>query len=92
MIVLFLTPAVLTFCIMFLYPVSRTVIMSLFSVKNVTDPVSSWQFVGLQNFIDTISNVVLSAFHVKYPAYLAGGWCCNTLDQLAVCGNPDKWD
>ncbi len=57
MIVLFLTPAVLAFCLMFLYPVTRTVIMSLFAVKNVTDPVSSWQFVGLQNFIDIISNV-----------------------------------
>lgn len=57
MIVLFLTPAVLAFCLMFLYPVTRTVIMSLFAVKNVTDPVSSWQFVGLQNFIDVISNV-----------------------------------
>ncbi len=57
MIVLFLTPAVLAFGLMFLYPVTRTVIMSMFSVKNVTDPVSTWQFVGLQNFIDIISNV-----------------------------------
>jgi len=56
MIVLFLTPALLSFGIMFLYPVIRTVIMSFFSVKNLTDPVSSWQFVGIQNFADNFGN------------------------------------
>lgn len=56
MIVLFLTPALLAFGFMFLYPVIRTVIMSFFSVKNVTDPVSSWQFVGMKNFVDNLNN------------------------------------
>lgn len=83
MIVLFLTPAVLTFCIMFLYPVSRTVIMSLFSVKNVTDPVSSWQFVGLQNFVDTISNVTFQRSMLNIlRIWLVGGVVTLTLSLL----------
>ncbi len=56
MIVLFLTPALLAFGVMFLYPVLRTTVMSFFEVKNVTDAVSTWQFVGIQNFIDNFKN------------------------------------
>lgn len=83
MIVLFLTPAVLAFGLMFLYPVTRTVIMSLFAVKNVTDPVSSWQFVGLQNFIDVISNVTFQRSMLNIlRIWLVGGVVTLSLSLL----------
>ena len=50
MIVCFLTPALLFFIIMFLYPIIRTVIMSFFNVEGVSDPVSTWTFAGLDNY------------------------------------------
>lgn len=46
----FLTPAILCFLFIFLYPTVRTMLMSLFHVEFVTDDMSSWTFVGLENF------------------------------------------
>lgn len=51
MLVLFLTPAVLLYLIVFLYPTLRTITMSFFKVEGVTDPVSSWSFNGFGNFV-----------------------------------------
>ena len=56
MIVLFLTPALLAFAIMFLYPVVRTVFMSFFEVTSVTTPFNEWKFVGIDNFIELWKN------------------------------------
>ena len=56
MIVTFLTPAVLCFCIMFLYPVIRTVFMSFFDVATVTASFDKWTFVGIDNFIQLWKN------------------------------------
>ena len=44
-------PAMLLFCLIFIYPVSRTAIMSFFSVKSVTSAVSTWSWAGLDNYI-----------------------------------------
>ncbi|MEG2020344.1 MAG: sugar ABC transporter permease [Oscillospiraceae bacterium] len=52
MIIAFLTPALLSFLIMYLYPVVRTVIMSFFKVENITTPLSEWSFAGIRNFIN----------------------------------------
>ena len=43
MIILFLTPAVFMFSVIFLYPIIRTVIMSFFRIDGITDPVVKWQ-------------------------------------------------
>lgn len=51
MMIIFLTPAVLSYLIIFLYPSLRTAIMSLFNVENITDAMSKWQFVGIDNFL-----------------------------------------
>ena len=48
---MFLAPAVIMFCIIFLYPIFRTVAMSFFKIEGVTDAVSKWQFSGLSNYI-----------------------------------------
>jgi multiple sugar transport system permease protein len=50
MIVVFLTPAVLTYALVFLYPTIRTIVMSFFRVEGVTDTVSTWSFNGINNF------------------------------------------
>ena len=50
MIVAFVTPALLTFIIMFVYPVIRTVIMSFFSVESVTAGTDQWAFAGFANY------------------------------------------
>ncbi|MBN2795135.1 MAG: sugar ABC transporter permease [Clostridia bacterium] len=50
MMIIFLAPAVLSYLIIFLYPSVRTAFMSLFKVENITDAVSKWEYVGLQNY------------------------------------------
>lgn len=50
MIVAFLTPALLSYLLIFIYPTARTTIMSFFKVDNITDAISKWQFTGLENY------------------------------------------
>lgn len=74
MIVTFLMPAVVAFILMFLYPVIRTVIMSLYEVKNVTDAVDTWTFVGLENFITVLKNDTFrKAMYNIFRIWLVGG-------------------
>jgi len=50
MIFLFIMPAVLCLLFMFVYPVTRTVIMSFFRVESLTASTDTWSFYGLQNY------------------------------------------
>lgn len=50
MIVVFLTPAVIMFCIVFLYPIIRTLMMSFFQITGVTDTMDRWSFIGAANY------------------------------------------
>ncbi|MGH0052862.1 MAG: carbohydrate ABC transporter permease [Sphaerochaetaceae bacterium] len=50
MIIIFLTPAMICYLLVFLYPSIRTTIMSLFAVESVSDPVSTWSFNGFENY------------------------------------------
>lgn len=50
MIVGFLAPAVIIFLMVFLYPIIRTIMMSLFKIDSVTDSMEFWTFVGFQNY------------------------------------------
>ncbi|MBP8855214.1 MAG: sugar ABC transporter permease [Oscillospiraceae bacterium] len=61
MLTIFLTPATLLFGIVFLYPVIRTFIMSFFKVEGVTDPVSSWSFTGMSNYINSFGDPMFIA-------------------------------
>lgn len=49
-IVRFLTPAMLCFLCIFLYPAVRTFLMSFFKVGFVTDNMNSWKFAGMGNY------------------------------------------
>ena len=68
MIALFIAPTIICLLLMYLYPVTRTVIMSFFRVDSVTAPVSAWTFNGLANynkifhaasFISSMKNMLL---------------------------------
>ena len=74
MLVLFLTPAVLLYLIVFLYPSIRTIVMSFFKVEGVTDPVSSWKFNGVGNYIDSFNDTLFkSAMMNLGKLWLIGG-------------------
>lgn len=55
MIVLFLTPAVVMFVLVFLYPILRTLVMSFFKIEGITDSVSKWQFTGIANYTKLVN-------------------------------------
>lgn len=56
MIIAFVTPAVLSFVLMFLYPVIRTVVMSFYKVENITSATKDWSFYGFENYINIWSS------------------------------------
>ncbi len=51
MIAAFAIPATLIFVATFIYPIVRTIIMSFFSIQEITDPSSKWTFTGIGNYI-----------------------------------------
>ncbi|MEG2355818.1 MAG: sugar ABC transporter permease, partial [Clostridia bacterium] len=55
MIVAFLTPALIFFVLIFVYPIIRTVIMSFFKVESVTADPSLWIFTGIENYAKLFS-------------------------------------
>ena len=58
MIFWFLTPAVLFFLLVFLYPVIRTIAMSFFYVEGVSDSTNTWKFVGLDNYLTLMKTAI----------------------------------
>lgn len=50
MIIAFVTPALIFFFATFVYPIIRTVIMSFFTIDNVTARMSEWNFAGIANY------------------------------------------
>lgn len=58
MLICFITPALITFCFMYIYPVIRTIIMSFFKVESVTGSIDTWQFVGVDNYTNLWSTEI----------------------------------
>lgn len=58
MMIIFLTPALLSFCLVFLYPTFRTAFMSFFYVQTVTDSFNLWEFVGIENYRKLFSSTM----------------------------------
>jgi multiple sugar transport system permease protein len=48
---IFITPALVFFVLIFLYPIARTLVMSFFKVESVTASPADWTPVGLANYI-----------------------------------------
>lgn len=55
MILAFALPSTLLFLAIFIYPIIRTVIMSFFSIQEITDSFGKWKFNGIQNYVDLMS-------------------------------------
>lgn len=55
MIVCFITPALLLFLLIYVYPICRTLIMSFFKIEGITDAVSKWSFVGIDNYMKLLN-------------------------------------
>ena len=49
-LLIFLGPMLLIFLGLNVYPIVKTVAMSFFHIKGITDPVSKWKFTGLWNY------------------------------------------
>ena len=83
MIVIFLTPAVIFFLSIFLYPIVRTVIMSFFKIEGITDSVGLWTFVGIDNYVKLINTSLfrISCFNL-FSIWLVGGLVVMTLSLL----------
>lgn len=58
---MFLAPAVIIFCLVFIYPILRTLAMSLFKVENMTGAVSDWVFVGFDNYVSLLNTQIFGA-------------------------------
>lgn len=74
MIVAFLAPAVIIFLMVFLYPIVRTVVMSLFKIDSVTATMDTWQFVGIENYTRLFTtDIFVSAMKNIGKIWLLGG-------------------
>ena len=83
MIVVFLTPAVLLFLGIFLYPIIRTVIMSFFKIDGVTDSMDLWEFVGVGNYTKLMSTSLFkTSFFNLFRIWLIGGLVVMSLSLL----------
>jgi len=72
--VIFLAPAVLCYVLVFLYPVTRTFLMSFFQVVHVTDPIMIWTFYGVGNYFTILnSRFVFQSFMNISMIWLYGG-------------------
>lgn len=50
LIIAFSLPIIITLCVMYVYPVGRTVLMSFFKIDSVTAELSAWEFAGFANY------------------------------------------
>ena len=83
MIVVFLTPAVLLFLGIFLYPIIRTVIMSFFKIDGVTDSMDLWKFVGFGNYTKLMNTSLFkTSFFNLFRIWLIGGLVVMSLSLL----------
>ena len=83
MIALFIMPAVLCLLIMFVYPVTRTVIMSFFRVESLTASTGTWSFHGLQNYVKIFNSTGFQQSMVNMVRiWLVGGVVTLVLSML----------
>lgn len=83
MIALFIMPAVLCLLIMFVYPVTRTVIMSFFRVESLTASTGTWSFYGLQNYVKIFNSTGFQQSMVNMVRiWLVGGVITLALSML----------
>lgn len=74
MIIIFLSPAVLMYILIFLYPTIKTIVMSIFKMDSISAKMSEWGFVGLGNYSNLIhSQLFMQALKNVFFIWLIGG-------------------
>ena len=74
MMVMFLTPSILIFSAVFIYPIFRTIMMSFFDVKRPSMPSSEWVFNGLDNYVKIFdSSFFWTSMDNIFKIWLIGG-------------------
>jgi len=79
-ILLCLLPALLCIVFLFLYPVSRTLVMSFFTMSNFMEGIDGWHFVGFDNF----RNIFGMTVFVRSMRNLALIWVVGGIFTLSV--------
>lgn len=83
MIVVFLTPALILFLGIFLYPILKTILMSFFKIEGVTDSMNLWSFVGFENYTKLINTSLFrTAFYNLFRIWFFGGLIVMSLSLL----------
>lgn len=74
MIFFFTVPATVLFVTIFIYPIFRTALMSFFSIQEITDAFSKWEFVGLSNYVELTKNSLFVQSWVNlFKIFVLGG-------------------
>lgn len=74
MIVCFLAPLMIFFVGLYVYPIVRTIIMSFYHVEAISDPISTWSFVGLYNFKELLNTTIFRQSMINMiKIWLMGG-------------------
>ena len=89
MIVGFLAPAVIIFLIVFLYPIIRTIMMSMYKIESVTDTMEWWTFVGLGNYQKLFTTAIFKTAMMNILKIWALG---RIIGVPVIRSNPDKWN
>ena len=92
-ILLSLLPPILCFLIWVVYPTVRCILQSLFSMNQMTTPISEWQWSGLKNYTTLFDSMVFrSSFATIGKIWLYGGiitlvGCFRLNEWLLIIGN-----
>jgi multiple sugar transport system permease protein len=83
MIVIFLLPALFFYVLIFMYPVTRTFIMSLFAVERIDQPLADWTFNGLNNYTGLFSKDLFNRAISNYlTIWFISGLAVMTLSMI----------
>lgn len=83
MIVAFVTPAIVFFMLIFLYPIIRTTLMSVHEVEVITSSMSQWRFNGLANYGKLMNtSLFLISLHNLLRIWGVGGLIVMSLSLL----------
>lgn len=74
MIIAFAGPAILIFVATFIYPIIRTIVMSFFSIQEITDATDKWKFNGIGNYISLMETPLYRTSWINlFKIFIIGG-------------------
>ena len=74
MIIAIAGPATLIFVATFIYPIIRTIVMSFFSIQEITDATDKWKFNGIGNYISLMETPLYRTSWINlFKIFIIGG-------------------